>query len=145
MNLLELLGLGRLGRQLAGERALGLLQLVEQLGCDGQEVAARQFGDLADIAEARAHDLGAIVKLLEVIIDLNHRVHAGIVGGRDALDAAILEIPVVDPADEWRDEGDAGLGTRHGLGKAKEQRQVAVDPFFFEPLGRGSLPRSRRP
>ena len=60
---------------------------------------------------------------------------ARVFGRRDVLDAALLEIPVVDPADERRDQRDARLGAGDGLGKAEEQRQVAVDALFLEPLG----------
>ena len=42
--------------------------------------------------------------------------------------AALLLVPVVDPADERRDQRHAGLGARHRLGEAEQQRQVAVDP-----------------
>ena len=41
------------------DRPLGLLQLAQQLRRDRQQVAAGQFGDLADVAEAGPHDLGA--------------------------------------------------------------------------------------
>ena len=37
----DILRLGRFGRQLADELALGFLQLPEQFGRDGQEIAAR--------------------------------------------------------------------------------------------------------
>ena len=46
------LRLGRFGRQLADELALGFLQLPEQFGRDGQEIAARQLDDLTDVAKA---------------------------------------------------------------------------------------------
>ena len=135
MDLLELLRLGLLGRELALERALGLLQLAQELGRDRQQVAAGELGDLADVAEAGTHDLGGIAELLEVVVDLRDRMDARVIGRRDALEALLLEIPVVDAADERGDQRDAGLGAGDGLGEAEEQRQVAVDAFLLELLG----------
>ena len=60
---------------------------------------------------------------------------ARVVGRRDALEPLLLQVPVVDPADEGGDQGDAGLGAGDRLGEAEEQRQVAVDALFLEPLG----------
>ena len=54
---------------------------------------------------------------------------------RDVVDALRLLVPVVDAADERRDQRHAGLGAGHGLGEAEQQRQVAVDAFALEPLG----------
>ena len=64
--------------------------------------------------------------------------------GRDVLDAARLPVPVVDAADEGRDERDAGLGAGHGLREAEQQRQVAVDAVALEALGSAdALPGAR--
>ena len=65
-----------------------LLQLAEQIGRDGEQIAAGQLDDLADVAEARAHDLGLVVEFLEIIVDCVDGVDAGVLGGRDLFDSA---------------------------------------------------------
>ncbi len=68
-------------------------------------------------------------------IDAHDRRNPGIVLERNVVDLARLLVPVVDAADEGRDERDAGLGAGDGLGEGKQQGQVAVDALFLEPLG----------
>src|SRR5208283_4679252 len=49
--------------------------------------------------------------------------------------------PIVNPADERRNQGYPGFGARNGLGEAKEQCQIAVDAFLLKKLGcANSLP-----
>jgi hypothetical protein len=48
--------LGGFGVELARQVALGGFELGQQLRRDGEQVAAGQLGDLADVAEAGAHD-----------------------------------------------------------------------------------------
>ena len=52
-----------LRRQLALDRASVVGQLLQQVGRDGQQVAAGEFEDLRGVAEARAHDLGLVAEL----------------------------------------------------------------------------------
>ena len=54
------------------KRGLRLGQLFEQLGRNGQKIAAGWLDDLADVAEARAHDFGAVAEVLVVVVDLRH-------------------------------------------------------------------------
>src|SRR5271165_5019294 len=64
-----------------------------------------------------------------------NRVDPGILGGRYLLDPSLLQVPVVDAADEGRDERDLGMGAGNRLRKAEEQRQVAVNSLLLQPLG----------
>ena len=48
-------------------------ELGEQVRRDRQQVAAGELDDLAEVAEARAHDLGLVAVLLVVVVDLRHR------------------------------------------------------------------------
>ena len=91
--------------------------------------------DLLDLAEARPHDLGLVAELLEVVVDPRHRRDARVLVGGDVRDAAFLLVPVVDAADERRDQRDPGLGAGDRLGEAEQQRQVAVDALVLELLG----------
>jgi hypothetical protein len=60
----------RAGIERALQRRVGRRQLRQQLGADGQQVAAGQRQDLADVAEARAHHLGGDAEVLVVLVDL---------------------------------------------------------------------------
>ena len=111
-----------------------LPQLLQQLGADRQQIAAGELRDLRHPPEAGAHHLGLVAVLLEVVVDARHRLHAGIVVLGN-LGAAFLPVPVVDPADERRDQRHPGFGARHRLREAEEQRQVAVDALAFQLLG----------
>ena len=109
-------------------------ELGQQLGSDGQQIAAGQFLDLAGVAEARAHDLRLVAELLVVVVDRRDRLHAGIVGALVVL-AGVLLVPVEDAADEGRDQRDLGFGAGDGLVQTEEQRHVAVDAFLLQFLG----------
>ena len=118
--------LGGVHAQLARERRFGLLQFREQVRADGEQVATGQLGDLAEVAEARAHDFGAVAKFFVVAVDLLHGDHAGIFGGREIAFLLGL-IPIHDAADERRDEFDVRFGAGDGLREREEQREIAVD------------------
>jgi hypothetical protein len=60
-----------------GQVAFGRFELGEQLGSDGEQVAAGELGDLADVAEARAHDDGLVAELLVVVVDRGDGLDAG--------------------------------------------------------------------
>ena len=120
-----------LGIELALQVFLHGVELVEQVRRDGEQVASGQLDDFADVAEARAHDHGLVSEVLEVVVDLGHGLHAGIVRALVVL-AGVLLVPVEDAANERRDERDLGLGAGDGLVDAEEQSQVAVDAFLLQ-------------
>lgn len=70
--------------------------------------------------------------LFIVFIDITHGLHARIL--LDVVVGARLFclIPVIDTADERRDQVHAGFGAGAGLGEGEQQRQVGVDAFFFQ-------------
>lgn len=92
----------------------------------GQEVAASQLLDLADVTEGSAHDEGFVAVFFEVVVDGVDPVNAGVVLGVELLLVHLL-VPVEDAADKGRDNGNAGLGGGNGLHLAEYQRHVAVD------------------
>ncbi len=121
--------------ELARQVGLGGFELGQQLRGDGEQVAAGELSNLADVAEACAHDYGLVAKMLEVVVNPGDGFDARIVGALVVL-AGVLFVPVEDAADEGRDQGDAGLGAGDGLVQAEEQRQVAVNAFLLQDLGR---------
>ena len=72
------------GIELARQVALGGFELGEKLRRDGEQIAAGELGDFADVAEAGAHDDGLVAEFLEVVVDARDRLHAGIVGALDS-------------------------------------------------------------
>ena len=131
-SMFMLLRLG--GIELARQGAFGGFELVEQLGRDGEQVAAGELGDLADVAEARAHDDGLVAEFLVVVVDGGDGLNAGVVGAVVVL-AGVLLVPVENASDEGRDEGGLGFGGGDGLVEAEEEGHVAVDALFLEDLG----------
>ncbi|MNE16420.1 hypothetical protein D3C80_1093630 [compost metagenome] len=118
----------------ARQFTLILAQLLQQLWADGQSIAAGQLLDLADIAEAGAHDHGVVAIGLVVVVDTRDRLHARIFRAHVFFASALL-VPVVDPAHERRNQEYPGIGTRLGLGEGEQQGQVGLDAFFFQHLG----------
>ena len=55
--------------------------------------------------------------------------------GRISAPPLLLFVPVVNTADEGRNQSHSRFGARDGLGEAEEQSQIAVNAFSFEPLG----------
>ena len=140
--------LRRGGVERARERLVARLQRGEQFGADRQQVAAGQGADLAQVAKARAHHFGVDAELLVVGIDLGHRSHAGIVrtgvGGLVPAAAGRLLVPVVDAADEGRDQSNPRFAASHRLAQREQQRQVAMDAFVLENARRlDALPGGR--
>ena len=125
-------GLG--GVELARQILLFGVKLGQQLGRDGEQIASSEFGDLADVAEAGAHDLRLVAEFLVVVVDGGDGLDSGVVGAGVVL-AGVLLVPVEDAADEGRDERDLGLGAGDGLMQAEEQGEVAVDSLALEDLG----------
>src|SRR5258708_1850311 len=66
-------GLSRFHGQSAFHFTAGLGHLIENIGPDRQQIAARQSGDLLDAAETRAHDLSLVAVLLEVVKNARDR------------------------------------------------------------------------
>lgn len=66
--------------ELARQGALVIAELLQQLRADGQAVAAGQLLDLADVAEAGAHDHGVVAVGLVVIVNTRDRLHARVFG-----------------------------------------------------------------
>jgi hypothetical protein len=77
---------------------------------------------------------------LEVVVDAAHRAHAGVVGAgvRCLVPGAAGRLlgPVVDAADEGRDQRDAGVAAGQRLAEGEQQREVAVDALALQ-FGRG--------
>jgi hypothetical protein len=132
---LERLRGGVLRRQLARHLAFGARELFQQLGGDGEQVAAGERQDLPRLPEARAHHLRGVAEFLVVAVDARHGGDAGVLRDRDVLELARRLVPVVDAPDERRDQRRAGVGAGHGLGEGEQQRHVAVDALALELLG----------
>ena len=115
-----------LAGQLLGHAGGRVVQVLQQVGRDGQVVAAGQLGDLTSVPERRAHDNGLVAVLLVVVEDGLHRLDTGVFIGSVLLLVVGLE-PVKDPTNEGRDEVGAGLSTGNGLDGREDEGQVAVD------------------
>ena len=61
---------------------------------------------------------------------------AGILVGWNLRAAVLFLVPIVNAADERRNQSHSGFGARDRLGEAEEQCQIAVDSFLLQPLGR---------
>ena len=111
-------------------------ELLEEVRGDGQEVATAEGLDLAAITEGSAHDFGLDAVALVVGEDAADGLHAGVVGTRGGGFVPVgtlgLLVPVVDTADERRDQLDLGVGAGDGLGERKEQGEITTDAFLFE-------------
>ena len=123
-----------------GHRGGVLGELVEEVRGDGQEVATAEGLDLAAVTEGGAHDFGLDAVTLVVGEDATDGLDARVVGARGGgfvpVGALGLLVPVVDAADERRDQLDLGVGAGDGLGEREEEGQIAADAFLFE-LGGG--------
>ena len=73
-----------------------VLQLLEQLRCDGEEVDTGESLDLAGVTEGCAHDDRLVVVLLVVVEDLLHGLHTRVVVARVVLARLVLVVPVKD-------------------------------------------------
>lgn len=79
-----------------------------------------------------AHHHGVITTLADMLADAAHELHAGV--GGEVLPGRLL-VPVGDPADEGRDQIDAGIEAGLGLGVTEQQSQITVDAFPLQHLG----------
>ena len=139
-------GLRRARVERTAQRCFAGGQLGQQIGADGEQVAAGQCRDLAHVAEARAHHFGGDAVPLVELVDAAHRAHARVVGASHGdlvpTAARTLLVPVVDAADERRDQLHPGLATGDRLGEGEQQGQVGVDAVAFKTRGGlNTLPR----
>lgn len=65
-DLLHLLTADVGGVELLGDGLVGVLELFEELGGDGEVVTSGQLGDFADVSERGTHDDGLVSVLLVV-------------------------------------------------------------------------------
>lgn len=124
--LLNVEGACRAGLELLGNSLLGVLELLQQAGGDGQVIATSKLSDLANVAERSAHNNGVVAELLVVVVDALDGGNTGVLLLGVVLLGVSLE-PVEDTADEGRNEEGTGLGGGNGLHQAEHERQVAVD------------------
>jgi len=73
----------------------GVLELLEELGGDGEVVTTGELGDFADVSERSTHDNGVVTVLLVVVEDLLDRLDSW-VGLGSVLLAGRLLVPVED-------------------------------------------------
>mmetsp|Transcript_39524 Transcript_39524/g.112077 ORF Transcript_39524/g.112077 Transcript_39524/m.112077 type:complete len:366 (-) Transcript_39524:271-1368(-) len=135
---LDLFGEG--GPQLEFQGLRALLQLTQQLGGDGDVVAASQLKDLALVPEGRRHDNGLVAVHLVVLVDAPHAEHAGVLIG---LVGAVIGrlMPVHDAAHKGGNEGRTSVSSCHGLGHGEHECHVGVDALLLQLLaGLDSLP-----
>src|SRR5580658_3311348 len=102
------------GIELARQLALSMFELAEQLRRNGEQIAAGQFFNLTNVAEARAHHDRLVSEFLEVVVDPRYRLHPGIVGALVIL-ARVFLVPVKNAAHERRDKCNARIGGGNGL------------------------------
>ena len=92
-----------------------VIQLFEQLWTDGQEIATAQSSNLVDVAEGSAHDLGLVVELLVVLVDLGDALNSRILQEIELLDTLLGNKPIEDASDKWTDQGDTRFGASNSL------------------------------
>src|SRR5581483_2081645 len=129
--------------ELAIESAFRALELVEEFRADGQQITSGQPNDLVYVTKTRAHDLRFVTVLLVVVVDAADGSDSGILVWRNLGTAALFFVPVVNAADEWRNQCNPGFGARHCLCEAEQERQIAVNAVGFQYFGRPDpLPRA---
>lgn len=124
-------GVGVLWAELTGEGFGVFLEFLEEIGADGEEVAAGEFADFPDVAEAGPHDFGSVAEFLVIVVDRANGEDAGVFGGGEVFAGGFL-MPVENASDEGRDELDFALGAGDGLGEGEEEGEVAVDAVFLK-------------
>lgn len=118
-----------LAGQLLGDAGGRVVQVLQQVGRDGQVVTAGQLGDLTGVTERGSHDNGLVAVLLVVVEDVLHRLDTGVLLGSVLLLVVGL-VPVKDTTNEGGDEEGAGLSTSDGLDSREDEGQVAVDAML---------------
>lgn len=112
--------------KLLGHSSSRVVQVLQQVGGDGQVVTASKLGDLTSVTERGTHDDGLVTVLLVVIEDILDGLDTGVLlGGVVALVGGL--VPVEDTADEGGDQEGTSLGGGDGLDEGEHEGQVAVD------------------
>ena len=104
------------GGQFSLDRLVRLGKLLHQFRADGEEIAARELEDLANVAKTCAHHFRLVTELLVIHVNFLHRLHPGIFRGRVIAFVRGFE-PIVNAADEWRNELHLRFGGTHRLGQ----------------------------
>lgn len=92
------------------------------------------------VAEAGPHNLSWVIELLIVVVNLANGFYAWIVVALVVL-SGIFFVPVVDAADEGRNQFGASFCANDGLREGEEKGHIAVNAFFLKDLcGFGALP-----
>ncbi len=112
-------------------------KLLHQFWADGEEIAAHELEDLANVPKTCAHHFRLVTELLVIHVNFPHRLHPGIFCARVIAFVRGLE-PIVNAADEWRNELHPRFGGPHRLREREEQRHIALDAFLLQMLGRGN-------
>src|SRR5208282_4096234 len=118
------------------DAAVGFLQLVQKLRTNGEQIATREPDNLICIPETCSHHLGLVTIFLVVVVDARDGGDSRILVGRNFRAAVLLLVPIVDAADERRNQSHSRFSARYSLGEAEEQRQVAVDAFLLQEFSR---------
>ena len=116
---------------MAAHRSMAGRQFGQQGRTDGEQITAGQRQNLPRAPEARPHHLASIAEALVIGVDTPYRQYARIVFGRVVLPGT-CPVPVEDAPHERADQRHPGVGTGHRLGKAEQQRQVAVHALAFQ-------------
>src|SRR5260370_35324261 len=101
------------------QSGLRVLYLVQKFGTDGEQIASGQAEDVVHIAETCPHHLGLVSVFLVVIVDASDGRNAGVLVRRNLSASVLLLIPIVNTADERRNQGYSGFCARHAFGKAE--------------------------
>ena len=104
---------------------------------DSEIVTSSQGQDLSYVPEWRSHDDGLVTKFLVVVVDPGHWFNPGVILWSKRLLATVLDVPVKDATNEWRDESNSSLGTGHCLRRRGQKRVnflVAKDPTHEQNL-----------
>jgi hypothetical protein len=96
---------------------------------DCEIVDASQFSNLPNATEAGSHDNSLVSKLLVIVENVLHTLHAWVFTGRVSLAGAGL-VPIENTANEWRNEECTGFSTSDGLDKREHEGEIAVDTMF---------------
>lgn len=134
----------RLRLQLLGDCVGAVVELLQEVGCNGEVITASKLSDLTNAAERGSHDNGLVAELLVVVEDLLHRLDTGVILWSVLLLGVGL-VPVEDTADEGRDEESTGFSSGNGLGQREHESEVAVDAVLALKLvgGLDTLPCRR--
>lgn len=123
-----------LGGQPAFDGGLGVLEFFQEIGADGEEVAAGQFEDFAHVAETRAHDLGLVTEFFVVGVNLVDRLDAGVFRADEVFAGGGLVV-IKDSSDEGGNESHAVVSAGDGLSEGEHEGEVAVDAFLLQDPG----------